>query len=342
MKISIHPYFLEFKRPFVLAHGTRKGTQLAYVRISHEGYTAYGEASLPPYLKETYDSVEKWVKSQRDGIQEVLKSNPFDHVADIPYSSEHPAASAAVQSSLLNWYVAAHGGRISDHFEGSESHPSLTLTVTKNDYDSLGEVLETAKDFSHLKVKLTGSYDDLEFMAAIRKKTDLPFCIDLNQGCSNKEKAISLINSLERFHCILVEQPLLSEDHESHYWLKQRLQMPIIADESIRSMDDLIQFYEAYSGVNVKLMKCGGLFQAKKMLEFNSTNDSEPPFVKILGCMSESSLGVSTAAVLASQVSIADLDAPYLNINDPFRGFQIVNQRIELEEPIRLKKGVSL
>ncbi|MDA0714701.1 MAG: hypothetical protein O3B83_05480, partial [Bacteroidetes bacterium] len=73
MKISVHPYFLEFKRPFVLAHGTRKGTQLAYVRISHEGYTAYGEASLPPYLRETYDSVEKWVKSQTDGIQEVLK-----------------------------------------------------------------------------------------------------------------------------------------------------------------------------------------------------------------------------------------------------------------------------
>ena len=78
------------------------------------------------------------------------------------------------------------------------------------------------------------------------------------------------------------------------------------------------------------------------MLEFNSTNDSESPFVKILGCMSESSLGVATVAVLASHASIADLDAPYLNINDPFKGFQIVNQRIELEEPIRLKKGVNL
>lgn len=342
VKISIHPYFLEFKRPFALAHGTRKGTQLAFVRITHEGYSAYGEASLPPYLKETYDSVDKWVSGQTEAIQDVLKSNPFDRLSDIPFSSKHPAASAALQSAILNWYVTANGVRLSDHFESGGSCPSLTLTITKNDFDSLKEVLETAKDFNLLKLKLTGAYDDLEFVEAIHKKTDLPFCIDLNQGCSNKEKAISLINSLERYQCLLIEQPLKAEDHEGHYWLKQRIQKPIIADESIRSFEDLKQFHEAYSGVNVKLMKCGGLFQAKQMLEFKASNQKESSFLKILGCMSESSLGVATAAVLASEVSIADLDAPYLNINDPFSGFQIVNQRIELEEPIRLKKGISL
>ena len=79
MNISVHPYFLEFIHPFALAHGTRKGTQLAYVKIEFEGCIAYGEASLPPYLKETFNTVQKWVQSQVQKGVEVLQANPFEN-----------------------------------------------------------------------------------------------------------------------------------------------------------------------------------------------------------------------------------------------------------------------
>ena len=340
MKLSVIPYFLEFIHPFALAHGTRTGTQLAFVKIEWEGIVAYGEASLPPYRKETFDSVKKWAKNQYEYVKELLNGNPFENQENIPFSSKNPSASAALQSAILNWYVASKGKKWSDFFIPTTSTPELTLTITKNDFPFLSEKLELGKNFSHFKIKLTGSSDDLDFVKALRKKTNLHFCIDINQGYTKKEEAIRLISDLEKQQCILIEQPLKDTDHEGHYWLKQRTHLPIIADESICLFEDLLQFHEAYSGVNIKLMKCGGLFQAQKMLQFVPPNPTD--FIKLIGCMSESSLGVAIAAVLASQCKMADLDAPYLNKNDPFKGFRIINGKIELEDKISLTKSSFL
>ena len=337
MKISVHPYFLEFIHPFALAHGTRKGTQLAFVKIEFKGIVSFGEASLPPYRKETVDSVRKWIETQKEQVFSLLATNnPFKNNEDIPFSEEHPSASCALQTAILNWYAIAKGKKLSDFFLPTNSTPNLTLTITKNDYEFIEEKLNLAEHFSHFKLKLTGSDDDLDFVKAIRNKTDISFCIDINQGYQSKEKAIKLISNLEKLQCILIEQPLKDTDHEGHYWLKQRTFLPIIADESICLYDDLIQFHEAYSGVNIKLMKCGGLFQAQQMIDFTPLNN-EKKFMKLLGCMSESTLGIATAAVLASQCAMADLDAPFLTKNDPFKGFQIVNKRIELDESIQVK-----
>ena len=335
MKISVHPYFLEFIHPFALAHGTRSGTQLAYVKIQFEGITAYGEASLPPYLKESFDSVKTWVQSQSQNVEEILSGNPFETPEKMPFSSENPAASAALQAAILNCYVQSKGKRLTDYFKQKDASPDLSLTITKNDMAFLNEKLRLEKNFSHFKLKLTGASDDLDFVQMMRSKTALPFCIDVNQGYQTKEEAIKVISSLENLNCILIEQPLNKIDHEGHYWLKQRTALPIIADESIGLYEDLLQYHEAYSGTNIKLMKCGGLFQAQKMIDFNPSGEEK--FMKLIGCMSESSLGVSTAAVLASQCKMADLDAPYLNMNDPFEGFNILDKKIEVAHPIKLK-----
>lgn len=337
MKLSVHPYFLEFIHPFALAHGTRTGTQLAFVQLEFENIIAYGEASLPPYRKETFDSVKLWVENQYENVLEILSNNPFENPENIPFSKENPSASAALQSAILNWYVLSKGKTLTDFFTQTTSTPELTLTITKNDFEFLSEKLNLAKHFNHFKIKLTGADDDLDFVKTIRKKTDIPFCIDVNQGYQNKEDAIRLITDLEKQQCILIEQPLKDVDHEGHYWLKQRTPLPIIADESIQQFEDLVQFNEAYSGVNIKLMKCGGLFQAQKMLHFTEKLAHENKFVKLIGCMSESSLGVATAAVLTSQCKIADLDSPYLNSNDPFEGFEILSGKIVMENTLRLK-----
>ena len=209
MKLSIHPYFLEFIRPFALAHGTRSGTQLAFVKIEHEGITAYGEASLPPYLPETFESVKNWVETQTDVVAGLLTTNPLEFPDRIPFSKENTAASAALQSALLNWHASAEGKPLSTYFKKGYDAPGLSLTITKNDFDTLSEKLELAKHFTHLKLKLTGKDDDIDFVKAIRNKTELPFCVDVNQGFRKKEDAIRLITDLENQNCILVEQPLI-------------------------------------------------------------------------------------------------------------------------------------
>lgn len=340
MKLTTHPYFLEFIHPFALAHGTRTGTQLAFVKLELEGMVAYGEASLPPYRKETFESVKKWVEQQHDKVIELLAAIPFENQNAIPFCKENPSASAALQSAVLNWYAQSKGKRLIDFFKQTTSSPELTLTITKNDLPFLTDKLNLSEHFTHFKLKLTGKSDDLDFVKTIRNKTDLPFCIDINQGYQNKEDAINIIEKLEQLNCILIEQPLKDTNHDGHYWLKQRTSLPIIADESIQQFEDLVQFHEAYSGANIKLMKCGGLFQAQQMLRFAEQLHKEKKFMKLIGCMSESSLGVSTAAVLASQCHMADLDSPYLNTNDPFTGFEIKNGRIVLTDAVSLKNNV--
>jgi L-alanine-DL-glutamate epimerase-like enolase superfamily enzyme len=345
VKITVHPYFLEFIRPFALAHGTRLGTQLAFVKIEHEGVTAYGEASLPPYLRETFESVKKWVHNQSHNLTNILGNNPFENPENLPLSPENPAASAAFQAAIINWFLSNTEEKLADHFLSTDYQPDVTLTITKSDLNFLNEKLKLEKDFTHFKLKLTGHRDDLDFVKYVRSKTSLPFCVDVNQGHQQKEEAIRAITQLEKLNCDMIEQPLNKKDHDGHYWLKERTKLPIVADESISNLEDLIQFHEAYSGVNIKLMKCGGLFQAQKMIDYNATiknRQSGEKFLSLIGCMSESTLGVSMAASLAHQCNMADLDSPYLNANDPFEGFKIIDKKIVVEKCIKLKNQVNL
>ncbi|NNC95862.1 MAG: hypothetical protein HKN92_09895 [Chitinophagales bacterium] len=328
MKISTLPFSLKFKRPFTLAHGVRTGTELAFVKIEQDGVVAYGEASLPPYREETLSSVEKWVDSKHDEVVEILNSSPFERRDEIPFSEEHTAASNALQTAMINWHVKHKGERLSDHFSPKDNDPYLSLTFTKDDIPILDEKLKLAQHFTHLKLKLTGDQDDFDFVEAVMKQSEQPICVDFNQAFRDREKAIASISELEKLSCTLIEQPLHEKDHEGHYWIKQRTAVPIIADESICTYADLKENHEAYSGVNIKLVKCGGIFQAEKLLGFDAGGN----YMKLVGCMSESTLGVSTAALIAHQGQIADLDAPYLNSNDPFTGFEIKNKKIHLGE----------
>lgn len=336
MILSTHSYFLEFIHPFVLAHGTRNGTKIVFVKIEHNGFIGYGEASLPPYRNETENSVVNWIESQRGIIEKILDKNPFECVTEIPFSEENPAASSALQAALVNWYSSSKIKKLAHFFDIKYETPSLTLTVTKSEFKTVSEKLNLAKNFSHLKLKLTGDSEDIEFVKGLRKLSNLPFCVDFNQGIKNKEIAIRTINELEKLQCILIEQPLNAINHEGHYWLKNRTDLPIVADESICFYSDLENYYGAYSGVNIKLIKCGGILQANKMINFisNMNNSSKAELIPIIGCMSESSLGVSMAAILSSKCKMADLDSPYLNRNDPFKGFSIVNGRIIVEDVI--------
>ena len=124
MKLSSHSYFLEFIHPFVLAHGTRNGTNLVFVKIEHKGFIGYGEASLPPYRKETKKSVTNWIESQRGLIEKILEKNPFEIESEMPFSEDNPAASSALQGAILNWYSTSNNKKLADKLhqivEGSE------------------------------------------------------------------------------------------------------------------------------------------------------------------------------------------------------------------------------
>jgi L-alanine-DL-glutamate epimerase-like enolase superfamily enzyme len=173
-----------------------------------------------------------------------------------------------------------------------------------------------------LKIKV-GKKNDDEIIGAVRSETDKPLRVDANEGWKSKEEALEKIQWLKSEGVEFIEQPLPADMIKETAWLRERANMPIIADEAVKKTADIPVLAQAYDGINIKLMKSGGLLEALGMIHMAKALD-----LKImLGCMIESSVAVTAAAHLAPYVDWADLDGNLLISNDPFSGVKVKNGR---------------
>ena len=166
----------------------------------------------------------------------------------------------------------------------------------------------------------------------IRKVTDVPLAVDANQGWKDKFFAIDEIYWLKNHGVVMVEQPMSSLDDNA--WLTERSPLPIFADESIQRLKDVQSVKGAFSGINIKLMKCTGMSEAWKMINLARALDMKV----MIGCMTETSCGVTAAAHLAPAVDFADLDGNLLISNDLFSGVEVKKGRLILPD----KPGLGL
>ena len=166
-------------------------------------------------------------------------------------------------------------------------------------------------NFEYIKLKV--DQDNIERIINHYSKTSSkPFVVDANQGFTDKNIALEWTHKLLERHVAYLEQPFDKDDLESHEWLKERSPIPIIADESFQSISDLKKVQDAFDGINIKLMKCGGIFNA-----FNCFQEAKSLELKtVLGCMSESSIAIDAAWNLAPLANWVDLDGPFLITND--------------------------
>jgi L-alanine-DL-glutamate epimerase-like enolase superfamily enzyme len=184
-----------------------------------------------------------------------------------------------------------------------------------------------AAGFALLKVK-AGLGDDRARIEAIRAVTDRPLIVDANEGWKDAAAALEMIRWLAAIGVTLVEQPLPAADREGARWLRERSPLPIFADEAVLTGDDLDALAGAYDGVNIKLQKAGGLRAARRMIERARTQG----LLVMLGCMIESSLGITAAAHLAPLCDHADLDGHLLLDDDPFQGAGLDGSRLVLPD----------
>ncbi|MFI5204627.1 MAG: enolase C-terminal domain-like protein [Flavobacteriales bacterium] len=319
MKAEIFTTNLNFKYPFVLASGTRTSTPVLFLRVSFNGKTGWAEAALPPYFGLTSnDVVEK--------LQTVSLANMFSHFTNATELNEKIRKTYTLPEPVNALLVSAAVNLTENYVVGQGNYQS-TLTVSASPGIAMRDLLAEQENFTAIKIKV-GSGDEQGFIEYVLKSTDKPFCIDANRGWKNRDKAALFCEWLEKKKCLLLEQPFEASDLESHHWLRSRTSIPVIADESICTYTDLLSSYDAFDGVNIKLLKCGGPVEAKKMMGFSK----EKKLKTLIGCMSESSLGCATAARLSHLVDFVDLDGPYLINNDPFSGFLMRNGRIEINE----------
>jgi L-alanine-DL-glutamate epimerase-like enolase superfamily enzyme len=207
-----------------------------------------------------------------------------------------------------------------------------------NEAETLDKLKE-AEGFPLLKIKLANE-TDIDFLKFIRAHTKADLCVDANQGWKDLSAAIAFSQDLKKLGVLFIEQPFAAQEIEVHAELTQNAALPVIADESVRNLKDLKERLHAFSGVNIKLLKCGGPWEAFEMLHYAL----EQQKFTMVGCMSESSCGVYHAALMRYHVHLMDLDGPLLISNDPFKGYQLDKGKVslgklELCEPLNFIKA---
>jgi L-alanine-DL-glutamate epimerase-like enolase superfamily enzyme len=323
MKLHWEPYSLELKTTFRVAHGasTKRDNVLVYLE------DGVGEAAAVPYYGES-----------QEGIIEYLKSMP--HLGDDPFDldgvlAKRPAGSRAARAAID---VALHdlwGKKLGQPLYkllglNPARIPLTCLTIGMDEPDVMAEQAR-ASGYPLLKIKL-GSEKDEAVLAAIRKVTGAKLQVDANAGWG-REQALELIPRLVDYDLLFIEQPLPVEDVEGYFWLKEKLRaqhinIPIFADETAKTSHDVVKLAGAVDGVVIKVMKAGGLRETVRMIHTARAHDMQV----MLGCMVESSVGVTAAAHLAPLCDFADVDGPLLIRNDPYRGLQYDGARFSLPD----------
>ncbi|MEJ2904125.1 dipeptide epimerase [Pedobacter panaciterrae] len=315
MQVNAKPYQLELKHPFSIAKFSRTSTPVMLIKLTYEGIDGYGEASMVPYMGESLESAIAFLNK----VDWKRFTYPFDFREIMEYlddiESGHPAIKAAIDIALNDI-----NGKILNkpcyEVYGSDplKMPLTSYTIGIDTPNVLREKVADAKDFKVLKIKL-GRDNDKELINTIRSVSDLPLYIDANQGWNDKAEAIDMIYWLHDKGALLIEQPMDKTNMDGNAWLTGRSPIPILADEAVQRLPDLDALKGAYHGINIKLMKSAGMYEAHQMiLKARSFG------MKILiGCMSETSCATQAGIALAPLCDWADLDGPWLTKNNPFK-----------------------
>jgi L-alanine-DL-glutamate epimerase-like enolase superfamily enzyme len=324
MHLRFYPYTLELRHRFTLATSSRTSTPSILTEVEQDGIVGYGEASMPPYLGENVETASQFLNQ--------VKLPDITSITDIPdilrkvdlITLGNTAAKASVDIALHDWIGKVEMKPLYTLWGLNPTlNPFTSFTIGIDTPEIIIEKTKQAVEFKILKVKL-GSLDDKEIIKAIRSVSKQPLFIDANQGWTNKEQALRMIEWLADQNVLLIEQPMPKSQKEDMAWLIERSSLPLIADESVQRLSDIKAVAALFHGINIKLMKCTGLNEARAMI----TEARNLGLKIMLGCMTETSCAISAAAQIASLVDWCDLDGALLIKNDPFKGACLNNGSI--------------
>jgi L-alanine-DL-glutamate epimerase-like enolase superfamily enzyme len=336
MPFRFRPYTLELAHTFTIANYSRSTTPVMLVEVERDGIIGYGEASMPPYLGESQETAAAFfVKvnlapfSDWFQLEEILPA--IDAIAP-----GNTAAKAAIDIALHDW-IGRKLGAPWFRIWGLNPRraPATSFTLGIDTPEVMRKKAREAAPYKIIKVKLGSSpEEERAIIEAIRQESDQPLFVDANQGWTDREQALRNIEWLATQGVQLIEQPMPKADLDGTAWLRERSPLPLVADESCQRLADVAKLRGVFHGINIKLMKCTGLREARRMIDLARALDLKV----MLGCMTETSCAISAAAQLSPLVDWADLDGALLIKNDPFDGAKIVDGMIQLPD----RPGIGL
>jgi L-Ala-D/L-Glu epimerase len=326
LRMEVEVLELHTRHPFVIARGGQSEHRTVWVRLTDgEGNEGWGEAAPSKFYGETADTVLAALRIYGT----MLPTDPFQlEEAEARWEAalRGNAAARAALSAALHDLVGKRMGVPLYRIWGLDpcAAPTSTYTIGLDQPERIKTKVLEADEFPILKIKL-GTDHDLEILRAIREATDKEIRVDANCGWTVKQ-AIGMLPVLKEFGVTVLEQPLPPHDHAGLAAVTAESDIPVIADESCLTALDIPPLVGKVNGINIKLAKCGGLREALRMISVARAHD----LLIMVGCMIESSLGITAAAHFTPLVDIVDLDGAALLADDPFIGARIDGGRVTL------------
>ncbi|MFN8240952.1 MAG: dipeptide epimerase [Bacteroidales bacterium] len=328
LSLGFTPYTLNLRHAFTLSTSSRTTTPVMITEIRFDDVIGYGEASMPPYLGESHETATKFLSSVNLGqfSDPFLLEDIIDYVESI--APGNYAAKASIDIALHDLVGKLTGQPLYKLFGlNRASTPSTSFTIGMDKPEVVKQKVAEAAPYKILKVKL-GRDTDKEMIEVIRSCTDKPLCADVNQGWKDRNHALEMAEWLAGKNVVFLEQPMPKEMPDDIAWLNEKSPIPVIGDEAIQNLNDIIKYKGVYSGINIKLMKCGGLRSAYIMIKTARSLGMKV----MIGCMTETSCAVSAASQLAPLAEWCDLDGNLLISNDPFEGMKVIDGKVTLDD----------
>ena len=299
-----------------------------YTRYTKDGVTGLGEGAPIVRYKEDAKSAEAMLQAVRALVE---NTDPFAYEKVLAQvfqkaKGEH-AGKAALDISLFDWIGKRLNVPVYRLFGLDPADaPVTTMSIGVDTPELTKQKVDEAADFPVLKIKM-GIGKDEDTLKAIRAVTKKPLRVDANEGWKTREEALAKIQWLEQDGGVeFIEQPMRGDLTADHAWLRERVKMPIIADEACTDIAMIPALAGAYDGLNIKLDKAGGILEAHRWLSIARALGMKT----MLGCMVSSSISVTAAAHLSPLVDYADLDGNLLISNDRYRGVTVQHGRLIL------------
>ena len=335
MKIHLKKYTLQLKHTFRISRNAHNFQDSLVVCLSLNGKTGYGEATANPYYKISVESMIAEIKA----IESELETFHF--------TTPEVLHTFLISKELSNFAICALDLAAHDLYGKLEEKPLYKIWKTTTDYypitnytiglAPIAEMVAKMKEtpWPIYKIKL-GSEDDVAIVRELRKHTTAIFRIDANCAWSAKE---TIINAplLKDLGVEFLEQPLKASDWQGMEQVMHQCVLPVIADESCIVEDDVEKCGLHFSGINIKLTKCGGLTPALRMIK----KGKELGLKVMVGCMTESSVGISAIAQLLPQLDYVDMDGAMLLKEDIAKGV-IISSDGNVSFPTLGGTGVTL
>ncbi|AKD05098.1 dipeptide epimerase [Pontibacter korlensis] len=318
MKLTIRSFDLPLKHTFTISYDSRDVQPTMIVELEQDGYKGYGEATSNPYYGFTIESMSAALENLREQIEATKLENPEEFWAQMqPHLTDNPFALCALDMAANDLFGKLNGQPLYKLWGLSSDHVPLT------DYtigiDTIENMVKKLKEMPWplYKIKL-GTKEDVAIIKELRKHTDAVFRVDAN--CAwGVEETIENSKQLKPLNVEFIEQPMRADDMDGMKQVYQQSALPLIADESCITESDVAKCHGHFHGVNVKLVKCGGLTPARRMLK----EARELGLKTMVGCMTESTVGISAIAQLLPMLDYVDMDGSLLLSKDIARGVTI-------------------